>query len=195
MISFARTDALPMTSAREDHLLISQSLQGCSSAFGRLISKYQRRLYGDLLGVVDRETAADLVQEAFLRAFRKLDRFRRQSAFYTWLYRIAYHAALEWRRKQRAALSGDWLDQCPASASFDPVRQAEIREEQELLCAAVAQLSANLRAVLLLREWEGCDYQTIGLTLALPPGTVRSRLYRARCQLIAAFERVAKAEA
>ena len=172
----------------DDVQLIDATLTGDRSAFGRLVQKYQDRLYSAMVQVtVSRTDAEDVVQEAFVKAFIKLDSFQRSSGFYTWLYRIAFNIAISNRRRTRVHLS---VEQSREVAGAEPVSTAEAAgerlerdEEAERLYSALAQLSDEHRAIIDLREMQGCDYETIGEMLNLPVGTVRSRLHRARSHL------------
>ncbi len=172
----------------DDARLIEEARQGDTTAFGRLVQKYQGRLYNTMLHVSgSREEAEDVVQEAFIQAFTKLDSFRAQSAFYTWLYRIGFNAAISRRRRKRHEVS---VEQAREMTGEEPVDDGEapterlLREEQiGQVHTALDALSEEHRAILVLREIEGCCYETISEILNLPVGTVRSRLHRARLQL------------
>jgi RNA polymerase sigma-70 factor (ECF subfamily) len=172
----------------DDALLIEAILAGDTAAFGQLVGHYQDRLYNALLRVLgSAEDARDVVQDAFVQAFVKLDTFRGSSAFYTWLYRIAFNLAMSHHRRRRPTTS---LDIVKADCGHEPtdgqpapeIRLAQ-RERAELVHAALAELSAEHRQIIVLRELEGCRYDQIADILQLPVGTVRSRLFRARLQL------------
>ena len=171
-----------------DALLIEKTLAGDRSAFGQLVRKYQDRLFNTLAHLVHvPQEAEDLVQEAFVQAYVKLETFRGQSAFYTWLYRIAFNLAISHLRRERSEMS---IDQHQQQTGSEPVERAdgpgeealraeEIRQVQE----AIGRLSEQHRAIVVLRDIEGLDYETIAEILQIPPGTVRSRLHRARLAL------------
>jgi RNA polymerase sigma-70 factor (ECF subfamily) len=171
-----------------DAQLIEETLAGDSTAFGELVRKYQDRLYNTIVHVTGNgEDALDVVQDAFVQAFLKLDTFQRQSAFYTWLYRIAFNVAASQRRRKRPALS---VEQARDSMGLEPVDSQpgpEGRAHQDECCRQVREAMATLteehRTVLVLREIDGCCYETIAEILDVPVGTVRSRLHRARLQL------------
>ena len=172
----------------DDAQLIEQALGGHSEAFGQLVLKYQDRLFNTVFHVVGHaEDARDIVQEAFVQAFVKLDSFRQHSAFYTWLYRIAFNVAMTSRRKRRPALSVDRGKENgnvePADDEDDPAERLERKERCRQVRHAIGQLPEEYRAVLVLREMDGCCYDTIAEVLDLPVVTVRSRLHRARLQL------------
>ena len=172
----------------DDAQLIDQALRGQSEAFGRLVLKYQDRLFNTVFHVVGHaEDARDIVQEALVQAFLKLESFRRESAFYTWLYRIAFNVAMSQRRRRRPAVSMDRLRETthmePLDEEDDPAESLERKERCRQVRRAIGQLTEEYRAVLVLREIDGCCYETIAEVLDLPLGTVRSRLHRARLQL------------
>ena len=133
------------------------------------------------------EDARDVVQEALVQAFVKLDTFHRASAFYTWLYRIAFNVAISRSRRKRPTISvernRETTGQELADQRAGPSQQVEQEERCRQVREAIATLSEEHRAVVILREIDGCCYETIAEILDLPVGTVRSRLHRARLQL------------
>lgn len=172
----------------DDHL-IDEALSGRSAAFGQLVLKYQDRLYTALAHVVGcAEEARDVAQDAFVQAFVKLESFQRQSSFYTWLYRIAFNAAVSRSRRRRPK---DSLDERRESIGHEPIdpredgptTSIERSERVEQVRSALALLPHDYRVVIVLREIDGCDYDQISEILDVPVGTVRSRLHRARLQL------------
>jgi RNA polymerase sigma-70 factor (ECF subfamily) len=177
-----------------ENQLIHQAVSGDADAFGQLVRTYQDRLFtsiGHLIG--DASLAEDVVQDAFVQAYVKLDTFQGKSSFYTWLYRIAFHIAINHRRQQKPAVSveqnSETLGQMQADHSDCPSDQLERQERTELIQQALTTLSDDYRAVLVLREIEGCDYQTIASITNVSVGTVRSRLYRARALMREAIVR------
>lgn len=172
----------------DDAVLIEATLAGKSAAFGQLVLAYQDRLFNTLVHITgNRDDARELAQDAFVQAFVKLDTFRQSSAFYTWLYRIALNLAATHRRRRKPVASVDCIREATGDEPVDPGRGPTERLEQEerhrLLHEALDQLDEPFRSVLVLREIDGCDYETIAEILGLPLGTVRSRLHRARVQL------------
>ena len=178
----------------DDAQLIDETLAGHSAAFGQLVLKYQDRLYNTVVhsflgnsGARNAEDAKDVVQEAFVQAFLKLDTFQHSSAFYTWLYRIAFNVAASHRRRRRPTLSVEYARETSGLEPMDDGNGPTERLEQKECCRqvrqAIGQLSEEHRMVLVLREIDGCCYETIAKILELPIGTVRSRLHRARLQL------------
>ncbi len=170
----------------DDTQLIDQALKGQTEAFGQLVLKYQDRLFNTVFHVVGHaEDARDVVQEALVQAFLKLESFRHDSAFYTWLYRIAFNVAITHRRRRRPMTSmgreTNHID--PPTDDLTPAEALERKERCRQVRQAIARLEEEHRAVLVLREIDGCCYETIAEILDLPIGTVRSRLHRARLQL------------
>lgn len=174
--------------ANEDALWIEKSVSGDTEAFGCLVTKYQDRLYNSMVHFLrDEAEAEDVVQESFVLSFTRLDRFRGNSSFYTWLYRIAVNAAISRRRKKRPRTAAE-RDLGEAAAGIDgagpvPGDRLEQHERAEQLHEALNRLSDEHRLVLVLREMDGLSYEEISGILETPVGTVRSRLHRARSQL------------
>lgn len=172
----------------DDAQLIQETLDGQSAAFGQLVQRYQDRLYNTVVRVVGcRDEALDVVQEAFVQAFVKLESFRHSSAFYTWLYRIAFNVAASHCRRRKATVSVEHAREVtgdePVDQEMGPHERIELDERCEQIQGAINTLSEEHRTVLVLREIDGCCYETIAEILELPIGTVRSRLHRARLQL------------
>jgi RNA polymerase sigma-70 factor (ECF subfamily) len=172
----------------DDAPLIAATLAGDTAAFGRLVGLYQDRLYNSLLRVVgSADDTGDIVQDAFVQAYVKLDTFRGSSAFYTWLYRIAFNLAMSHARRERHVVSLDGMKASWGSEPLDgqptPEVNIERREQVEMVHAALAELSVEYRTILVLREIDGCRYDEIAQILEMPVGTVRSRLFRARLAL------------
>jgi RNA polymerase sigma-70 factor (ECF subfamily) len=172
-----------------DASLIALAVEGSTVAFGQLVEKYQNRLFNTLLPMAaSREEAEDLTQDAFVQAFTKLHTFQQQSAFYTWLYRIAFNLTLgRKRRRRRVEISVEQVREItglePVDAGDAPGERLERNERVAQVREALEAISEEHRAILVLREMEGCCYETIAEILELPVGTVRSRLHRARIQL------------
>lgn len=171
-----------------DAALVEAARGGDRDAFGDLVSRYQDRLFNTMVRIAgDRDDAADAVQDAFVQAYVKLDAFRGESQFFTWLYRIAMNVALTRRRRRRPAQS---LDAAKEAAGDEPIDDAQSPDDRlqaderaEQVHSALAELGDQHRKILVLREMEGCSYEAIAEILELPVGTVRSRLFRARLQL------------
>jgi RNA polymerase sigma-70 factor, ECF subfamily len=181
--------------ADADVALVERARLGDHRAFGMLAVKYQRRVER-LIGrmIRDPDRVRDLVQDTFLSAYRALPKFRGDSAFYTWLYRIAVNTAkkalADMRRDPLVFESALSIDDDETDGTFRPEREPTTTETPEAMLAsrqvaqavehAVAQLPADLRQALLLREMEGLSYEEIAALMNCPVGTVRSRIFRAR---------------
>ncbi len=166
-----------------DSQLVLSAQQGDPAAFGDLVRRYQQPLLRAMLPVTENhEEAQDIVQEAFIQAYRNLDSFRGDSAFFTWIYRIAFNLAKARHRKQRP-LSIDTTSLSLPSEEPSAENIFESSEFRIILRAAIAELSTDHQHVIILRELEELDYDEIAQRLDLSVGTVRSRLHRARAQL------------
>jgi RNA polymerase sigma-70 factor (ECF subfamily) len=173
---------------KDDVQLIAEALDGDSAAFGQLVTRYQDRLYNTLVHVVGcREMARDVVQDAFVQAYVKLESFEGASAFYTWLYRIAVNLAISRRRREKPMASVDQVREVlghePPDTADPPEARLEQQERARQVQQALAAVSDEHRTILTLREMDGCSYEQIAEILELPVGTIRSRLHRARMQL------------
>lgn len=180
---------------QDDGELIAETLAGDRSAYGQLVRRYQDRLFGAVMQVVrSREEAEDVVQDAFVKAYLKLETFQQSSAFYTWLYRIAFNAAVSRGRRKRPEASVEVHREASGGEPIDESEDAGERllrqERAEQLQAALDGISEEHRAILVLREMEGFCYEEIAEVLDLPVGTVRSRLHRARLQLKSQLEQM-----
>jgi RNA polymerase sigma-70 factor (ECF subfamily) len=173
----------------DDHQLIAECLEGRSSAFGELVSRYENRLYNTVVRLTDNaEDAKDVVQEAFLSAYQSLQSFKGDSLFFTWLYRIAINTAISHKRKQRIVLRSQGQTTDPAeppdpSEVNRPEHAMETAEEEKRIHDALGRLSAEHRTVLIMKDMEGQKYEDMAEILQVPIGTIRSRLHRARLEL------------
>ncbi len=182
----------------DDMVLVEKCQRGDTMAMQRLIVKYQDRVYNTILKICqNKEDAAELTQDAFVKFIEKISSFKGESSFYTWLFRIAVNMTLnhckragrirmqslessgsnddEVRGQMRSFLQGD--------ASLDPAGAAQNRELVALLYSCISQLGEEQRTILVLRDIEGMNYDQIAETLGLELGTVKSRLSRARAGL------------
>ena len=177
-------------SADTDKELVRRTQNGDHAAFDLLFLRYQHKIHG-LVGryVTRQDEAEDVTQEAFIKAFRALPRFRGESAFYTWLYRIAVntaknHLASQSRRPQGVDLDAEDADVGEAAEALkdteDPESALRRDELQTAIEQAIAALPGDLRSALTLREFDGLSYAQIAEVMACPVGTVRSRIFRAR---------------
>jgi RNA polymerase sigma-70 factor (ECF subfamily) len=172
----------------EESQVVALARQGDAAAYGELVRRYQNRLCTALMHICGSfADAQDAAQEAFLRAFTKLHTFNGTSAFYTWLYRIAVNAAISQHRRRHLPSASERAE---GAFKTEPTDRCELLDEQlmrreraEEVRQALATLSDEHRAIIVLREIEDCDYDEIALILNVPVGTVRSRLHRARLQL------------
>lgn len=179
-----------MSGSDDDLALIEACRAGRVEAFGELVGRYQDRLYPTALRLTGRpEDALDLLQDAFLRSFEKLDRFRGVSSFYTWVYRIMVNLALSGRRRRKArprpagGETVERLDPPDPSEHADPTGPIQRAERDARIQAALDALAPDFRAVVVMKEFDGLRYEEIAATLGVPVGTVRSRLHRARLEL------------
>lgn len=179
-----------MSEAQVDQLLVERVQKGEKHAFDLLISKYQHRIIS-LVGryVHDHAEAQDVAQEAFIKAYRALRSFRGDSAFYTWLYRIAINTAKNWLVAQKRRPPSSDIDAVDAEHyDMDSRLKDKATPENELLREeirktvydTIAILPEDLRTAIVLREMEGMSYEEIAVTMECPIGTVRSRIFRAR---------------
>jgi RNA polymerase sigma-70 factor (ECF subfamily) len=174
----------------DDQGLIDACRRGQTEAFGMLVRRYQDRLYPTVLRLTgSAEDAHDLLQETFLRAYRKLSLFQGESSFYTWVYRIAVNLALSDRRRRKSArpavdLSGrETFDPADDPSQTDPAGPLERAERDARVQDALSTLAPDHRAVVVLKDLDGLRYEEIAELLNIPVGTVRSRLHRARNEL------------
>ena len=184
-----------MTTEQPDELLVERAKRGDTRAFEMLVVKYQRRIERLIARMVrDVDLVQDIAQESFIRAYRALPQFRGDSAFYTWLYRIAVNTA----KKALVDLKRDPIvvESALASVSDDEDETSRVEREltdgatpeavlaskeiAETVNAAIAALSEDLRQAITLREIEGLSYEEIAEMMNCPIGTVRSRIFRAR---------------
>lgn len=187
----SRASERQSTVSADDYRLIAECLRGGTDAFGRLIYRYEERLYNTVYGLVgNAEDAQDVVQETFLNAYKSLNNFKGDAEFFTWLYRIAFNTAVSLKRKQKAALSmngsrnGDSsVEPLDHSASSRPSHAMERAEEERQVQVALSRLSLEHRAVLVLKDMQSMKYEQIAEILQVPIGTIRSRLHRARLEL------------
>ncbi len=173
--------------AASDEDLIQLTLSGDPSGPEQLVQRYHGRLYRTILRDVGCIHATeDIVQEAFLNAFRRLDAFQHQCQFYSWLYRIASNARYTYHRKNARLklmmIGGDASDQT-ADEHDTPSDAMQRQEDRDTVQTAMASLEERYRRILMLREFEQLDYNTIAEVLNIQLGTVRSRLHRARSRL------------
>ena len=164
--------------------------RGDKAAFDVLVQKYQSKIIQLAYRYVhDQDEAMDIAQEAFIKAYKALGRFRGDSAFYTWIYRIAINTAKNYlvassRRPPRADIDAVEAEQYDSAAGLKeyatPERMLLKDEIKETIAGAIEDLPDDLRTAITLRELEGLSYEEIAQAMDCPIGTVRSRIFRAR---------------
>jgi RNA polymerase sigma-70 factor, ECF subfamily len=183
-----------MSTTDPDALLVDRVKRGDMHAFEMLVVKYQRRIQRLVARMVrDTEQVEDIAQETFIRAYRALPQFRGESAFYTWLYRIAVNTAkktlMDMKRdpvvtESALASRGDSNEtsslENELSTGETPEAVLASREVAQAVNAAIEALPEDLRQAIVLREIEGLAYEEIASVMNCPIGTVRSRIFRAR---------------
>lgn len=181
-----------MTTEREiDQLLVERVQRGDKKAFELLVIKYQRKLMRLVSRLVrDQAEAEDVVQEAFIKAYRALPQFRGESAFYTWLYRIGINTAKNYLVTQGRRAPTSTETNAEEAETFDDAEQLrDINTPESMLATkqiaatvnvAMESLPEELRVAISLREIEGLSYDEIAEAMGCPIGTVRSRIFRAR---------------
>ncbi len=173
-----------------DQILVQRVQQGDKGAFDLLVRKYQHRVLSVISRYVsDWSEAEDVGQEAFIRAFRAIGSFRGDSAFYTWMYRIAIntaknHLVAQGRRPPSSDIDSEDAAQYEGGVklrdSATPERELLREELERTVFATVNELPDELRVAITLREVDGLSYEEIAEAMGCPIGTVRSRIFRAR---------------
>jgi len=180
--------------AEEDRELIRMAQNGDKAAFRRLVERHQRRAFAIAMGLVrDENDARELVQEAFLRVYRGINKFQGGSSFFTWLYRIVTNLAIDLMRKPgrrdaelRENQSADEESAFPLVSRIDgadPLNVMRRREIAQRLQAALDALPDYHRGVILMREVEGMSYDEMAQAMGVSKGTIMSRLFHARQKL------------
>ncbi len=173
-----------------DKELVRRVKKGDKQAFDLLFSRYQHKILNLVSRYLrDQQDVEDVTQEAFIKAFRALPRFRGESAFYTWLYRIAINTAknhLVARSRRPPGVDVD-IDDAEFMDGTDVLRESESPEAvlsrdelAEVINATLSELPDDLRSAVTLREFDGLSYEQIAEIMDCPVGTVRSRIFRAR---------------
>ena len=173
-----------------DKQLVARVQKGDKGAFDLLVIKYQYKVHAIIFRYVkDIDEVNDVMQEAFIKAYRALEGFRGESAFYTWLYRIAVNTAKNYliaRNRRPPAFDinvddSDYSEENKQLHNVDSPENILYRDElQSVINAAIKNLPEDLRTALILREFEGLNYEEIADIMNCPIGTVRSRIFRAR---------------
>ena len=180
----------------DDAELVTQTRAGNHDAFRVLYQRYHRRVYALAYGVVQNaDDALDVVQDGFIKAHRHLDKFEGNSSFYTWLYRIIMNLSIDHIRKHKRGRHVDFDDAIdhgqdeggqsddallPRMLGQNPGKSLVRKEIREQIGKALAELSDNHRAVLVMRELEGMSYEEMAQAMQCSKGTIMSRLFHAR---------------
>jgi len=191
-----QTEATPAQADVSELDLVKRCQAGDTEAFDELVTRYRTRIFGMIYNMVHSEQDAwDLAQDSFVKAWKSIKRFRGHSSFYTWIYRIVMNVTIDWLRKKQVKGGGGEFDDAiqlkeidPASKTvpkadalpYETMKRSEIRARIE---NAIAQLSPEHRAVILMKEIEEMQYHEIAETLRCSIGTVMSRLFYARKKL------------
>ncbi len=176
----------------DDAELVAAARRGDRDAFRTLFERYHRRAYALAFGVLrHQDDALDVVQDAFIKAHKYLDKFEGNSSFYTWLYRIVMNLAIDHLRKHRRVKPVELDDQhleeragddtlLPKILGGNPGRALMDKEIRARIDQALGELSDNHRAVLIMRELEGMSYEEMAQAMGCSKGTIMSRLFHAR---------------
>ena len=181
-----------------DAAMVEAVQAGDATAYRGLVEKYQDRVYHVIYGMVrNQEDAKDLTQETFVKAYRNLGSFRKDSRFYTWTYRIAMNVAIDFLRRRKRSPISSFEDEVAARdedggiaeihRSESPSKALQRKQLYTHIMDEIEKLPENQRQVVLLREVEGLSYREIAGILDIAEGTVMSRLFYARKKLQAAL--------
>lgn len=179
-----------MTAAQTDQQLVERVQKGDKRAFDLLVLKYQHKILALISRYMrDQDEIQDVAQEAFVKAYRALPKFRGDSAFYTWMYRIAINTAKNYLVARSRRPPGTDVDVEDAEYFEGPSALKDIQNPENALYGqelkqvvelAIKNLPEDLRAAVTLREFDGLSYEDIADVMECPVGTVRSRIFRAR---------------
>ncbi len=191
-----------MSAASVDNELVARVQRGDKAAFDVLVKKYQHKIFGLISRYIkDHAEVMDVAQDAFVKAYRALPNFRGDSAFYTWLYRIAINTAKNYLAAQGRRPPGSDIDSAEAEnySVGDALREHDSPERllmrdqmRKLVHDTMEELPDELKTALSLREFENMSYEEIAHIMDCPVGTVRSRIFRARAAIDEALEPLLK---
>ena len=170
---------------KDQENIIARARRGDADAFEQLVVAYRDQVFRLALRMCGNEADADEVaQEAFLSAWKALPNFRGDSRFSTWLYQLTSHAAIDLMRREKRQIAAEDITEVSApDPGPSPQQQAERSETRQAVRDAMGQLSPEYRQIVVLRFLQELSYEEIAAALKLPPGTVKSRLNRAKAQL------------
>ena len=182
-----------------DRELVEAVLAGDGAAYRGLVERYQSRIYSVCYGMVrNPEDARDMAQEAFVKAYQNLPKFRLEASFYTWICRIAMNVSIDHLRRQKLRNHGEFDDQVAAQDTAgvvqlsqfrsDPVKNLERKQLHAAILAALDELPEEQKQIIILREVQGLSYKEISDVMDIPEGTVMSRLFYARKKLQVALQ-------
>ena len=192
----SKAQAAAVDEKERDRKLVDRVREGDQDAYRQLVERYQRRAHAIAIGIVgNHHDAEDLVQQAFLKAYKSLGSFRGQSSFYTWLYRIIFNLSIDlsrkaYRRSERGYEDSATIDSLAQQTDRDattylsqvdtPDQRLRRQEVRDRFKQALDKLSPEHRAVIVLREIEGLSYNEISDVVGCSKGTIMSRLHHAR---------------
>jgi RNA polymerase sigma-70 factor (ECF subfamily) len=164
----------------DDAIIVSRCLAGDTAAFETIVARYQRPLFSVAVRMLgNRDDASDATQTAFVRAFERLDTYRPEHRFFSWIYRILANECLNAIRGRRPQTP---ITEDVAEAE-GPLERLELVERRRAVQSALMSLQLEYREVVVLRHFAGLSYEEIGAAIGVPAKTVKSRLYTARQQL------------
>jgi len=182
---------------RSDHELVQDARGGDHQAFEALVRRYSERAFRAAYRVLrDPSSSEEILQEAFIKAYKGLHGFESRSSFYTWLYRIVVNLALDRRRSEARAPSVEWDDsvsgrvdpRASGPVALNPELDSQRLRVRALIVEGVQGLPEGQREVLLLREVDGLSYEEIAVSMGISKGTVMSRLHYARKKMVTFLE-------
>jgi RNA polymerase sigma-70 factor (ECF subfamily) len=185
-LELSLSGVVSMQSEQDDTRLVKASRQGDQDAFALLVQRHQRRVFTLSLRMLqDDEEASEITQEAFFAAWQGLPSFRGEARFATWLYRIAYQCCvrqLERRKRERALQAVMQAEQGPEGMNKEKQAEdsLELCDRQAVVREQLEHLSTRYRIVLILRHLQGMSYEEMAEVLAMPVGTIKTHLFRAR---------------
>ncbi len=176
---------------KSDDYLVLKSQRGDTKSFELLILKYQRRIFNVIYRIVrDQNVVEDLAQDTFLNAYNSIKNFKRQSSFYTWIYRIAVNISLNYLSKQKnlktvddTIMESESVVEKISTYDMSPEKSLGSKESTSVIINAINKLPDDMRLAIMLRDYEGLSYQEASEVMDCPIGTVRSRIFRGRAIL------------